>query len=357
MGQLLFGFSDSLNIWVPGGASMPSSSSPASAAPIEITVTRTVPIPPERALPTSAPSKGRWSKPLEWWVSRQVFQALNYAGMLAPKRAPTPIGRALGLLAYSGMPRYRKVAIANLRRAYGDEWDEAALQDLARQSFQNLGITLAEFCLQMPRLTLESARREVHFEGKQYFEEALSRGKGVVLVSAHYGNWELIGPRLAAEGYCVNGISRKADDAGMDRLITNIRTRHCRQIPRAQAAREGLAALRRNEVLAIGLDQNTAKGGIFVPFFGHPASTATGPAVFALKTGAAMIPTFCIREPNGDHVVKAWPPVYPCPTGERAADIQRLTGEMTQVIEAQIRQRPELWMWLHNRWKHQPTPE
>jgi KDO2-lipid IV(A) lauroyltransferase len=255
------------------------------------------------------------------------------------------------------MPRYRKVAIANLRRAYGDEWDEAALRRLALQSFQNLGITLAEFGLRMPRLTLEAAQREVRFEGKQHFEEALARGKGVILVSAHYGNWELIGPRLAAEGYCVNGISRKADDAGMDRLITSVRTRHCRQIPRAQAAREGLAALRRNEVLAIGLDQNTVKGGVFVPFFGHPASTATGPAAFALKTGAAVIPTFCIREPNGDPIVKALPPIYACPTENRAEDIQRLTAEMTQVIETQIRQRPELWMWLHNRWKHQPTVE
>src|SRR5688572_8459516 len=187
---------------------MPSSPSPsASAAPIDMTAAGTLRLPPERALPTPAP-KGRWSKPLEWWVSRQLVHALNFAGMMAPKTAPKPIGRALGLLAYSGMPRYRKVAIANLRRAYGDEWDEAALHSLARESFQNVGITLAEFCLRMPRLTLEDAQREVRFEGKQHFEEALARGKGVILVSAHYGNWELIGPRVAAEGYCVNGISR-----------------------------------------------------------------------------------------------------------------------------------------------------
>src|SRR5687767_2896955 len=102
---------------------MPSSPSPSAfAAPNEITAAGTLHLPPERALPTPSP-KGRWSKPLEWWVSRQLVQALNFAGMLAPRTASRPIGRALGLIAYFGMPRYRKVAIANLRRAYGDQWD------------------------------------------------------------------------------------------------------------------------------------------------------------------------------------------------------------------------------------------
>jgi KDO2-lipid IV(A) lauroyltransferase len=139
-------------------------------------------------------------------------------------------------------------------------------------------------------------------------------------------------------------------------MIERIRS-HCgtEVIPRAEAARKGLAALRRNEILAILLDQNIQEGGIFVPFYGYPASTATGPAVFALKTGAAIVPTFCLREKDGTHRIRAYPPLYPEATGDRQADVFRLTARITAAIEHQIRQRPELWCWIHNRWKLQPA--
>lgn len=297
----------------------------------------------------------RWSKPLEWWLTRQLVLTLNGVGRLLPRQALPPIGRALGMAAFHAMPRYRKVALSNLRRAYGAEWSEAQIQDTARESFRNLGVTLVEFFLRQPRITGEEVEREVHFEGQEHYEQAFKRGKGVLLITAHYGNWEMMGPRLHRAGYKVSAVSRTADDPGTERMIEQIRTRcGLQQIPRKHAARMGLAALRRNEILAILLDQNTLEGGVFVPFFGHPASTATGPAVFALKTGAAIVPTFCIRDAGGRLRMKAWPPIYPEPSGNRAADVERLTAEITRVIELQIRERPELWFWLHDRWKLQP---
>lgn len=300
----------------------------------------------------------RWSKPIEWWLTRQLVRALSVVGSLLPRHAFAPLGRTLGMGAFHTMTRYRKVALANLRRAYGSEWSEEQIQSVARESFRNLGITLIEFFLRQPRITAEEVEREVRFEGQEHYEEAFKRGKGVLLITAHYGNWEMMGPRLHRAGYRVSAVSRTADDPGTEHMIEQIRTRcGLQQIPRKLAARMGLAALRRNEILAILLDQNTAEGGIFVPFFGYPASTATGPAVFALKTGAAIVPTFCIREADGTHRMKAWPPIYPESTGDRARDVERLTAEITRVIELQIRERPELWFWLHNRWKLQPGDE
>jgi Kdo2-lipid IVA lauroyltransferase/acyltransferase len=297
----------------------------------------------------------RWTKPLEWWATRQLVRSLNLLGSILPRRCLAPLGRCLGVVAYHAMPRYRKVALGNLRRAFGREWDEARIQHVARESFRHLGITLIEFFLRQPKIRGEEVEREVRFVGQEYFEEAFKQGKGAILVTAHYGNWEMMGPRLHRAGYKVSAVSRTADDPGLEHMIEEIRTRGgIRQIPRPQAARMGLSALRRNEVLAILLDQNTAEGGVFVPFFGHPASTAVGPAVFGLKTGAAIVPTFCLREADGSHTMRAWPPIYPQPTGDRAQDVERLTAEVTQVIEAQIRERPELWAWLHNRWKLQP---
>jgi Kdo2-lipid IVA lauroyltransferase/acyltransferase len=276
-------------------------------------------------------------------------------GAVLPTRAYGPIGRALGRLAFAAMPRYRKVARANLKRAFGNDWSHQRMEAVARECFRHFGITFVEFFLRQPRLQGESIDRVVQFEGQEHFEEAFARGNGVLLITAHLGNWEIMGPRLTRAGYRLSAVSRAADDPGMEQMVESIRGRAgVTQIPRERATREGLATLRRNEILAILLDQNTAEGGIFVPFFGYPASTATGPAVFALKTGAALLPTFCLRQPDGTHVMRAWPAIYPEATGDRAADVYRLTAEVTRVIELQIRERPELWCWLHNRWKLQP---
>ncbi|MFN3652865.1 MAG: lysophospholipid acyltransferase family protein [Armatimonadota bacterium] len=303
----------------------------------------------------SGPKEQRWSKPLEWWATRVLVRTLNLIGRVTPRPALTVLGNGLGMGAYHTMTRYRKVAHANLRRAYGGSWSDAEIERVARESFRCVGRTLVEFFLRQPRISPEEIEREVRFEGQEHFEAAFARGKGVILVTAHYGNWEMMGPRLARAGYQVSAISRTADDPGLEQMIESIRTRcGLRQIPRQKAAREGLAALRRNEILAILLDQNTLEGGVFVPFYGHLASTATGPAVFSLKTGAALVPTFCMREPDGTHTMRAWPPIYPTPTGDRDGDVLRLTAEITHVIESQIRERPELWCWLHNRWKLQP---
>jgi KDO2-lipid IV(A) lauroyltransferase len=302
------------------------------------------------------PAGRRWTKPLEWWLTRRFIRALELAGRVTPRAALVPLGRSLGILAYRTMPRYRKVALANLRRAYGDEWTDARIEATARESFRHLGITLVEFFLRQPRITMEEVEREVRFVGQEHFEAAFARGKGAILVTAHYGNWEMMGPRLARAGYAVSAVSRTADDPGLENMIEAIRTRTgLRQIPRRQAARQGLAALRRNEILAILLDQNTLEGGVFVPFFGYPASTATGPALFSLKTGAALVPTFCLREADGTHTMKAWPAIYPEAAGDRSRAVQELTAAVTRVIELQIRERPELWFWLHNRWKLQPN--
>ena len=299
----------------------------------------------------------RWSKPIEWWATRQLLTLLRLLGAVLPLPVLRALGRGLGIGGFYAMRRYRVVALDNLRRAFGSEWSEEQIQATARESFRNLGVTLVEFLLRQPRITPEEVLAEVEFAGKEHYAAAFARGKGILLITAHYGNWEMMGPRLAREGYQVNAISRVADDPGTEQMIESIRTRcGTKQIPRQKAAREGLAALRRNEILAILLDQNTAEGGVFVPFFGHPASTATGPAVFALKTGAALVPTFCLRNPDGTHTMIAREPIYPESTGDRAEDILRLTAELTLSIEEQIRSRPDLWFWLHNRWKLQPTP-
>jgi len=279
---------------------------------------------------------------LAWGLRR-----LPYGGLGFP-------GRLLGSLSYSLMPRYRRVARANLRRAYGDQWSEAQVAAIARRSFQHLGMTLVE-ALWMPRLTTGALRRLVRLEGREHLDAALAGGHGAILISAHYGNWEIMAPRLVDAGYRISTIARDADDPGVNRILNDLRRGAGQQIlPRASATRPALACLRRNEVLALLLDQNTLKGGVFVPFFGIPAATAAGPATLALRTGAPLVPIFCVRQPDRSHVARILPPILPESVGDTAADVLRLTAAITAAIEAQIRAEPEQWLWIHNRWKLRP---
>lgn len=310
---------------------------------------------------TSSPATppARWSKPFEWWLTRMLLRLMKAAGRAVSPRGAERLGRGFGGLAYRTMTRYRLVALRNLELAFGRDWSENQIRRTAIASFQHIGVTAVEFFLRQPRLTQAEVLEDVEFEGQRLYEEAFRRGNGVILVTAHYGNWEMMGPRLAAAGYRVNAVSRTADDPGTEAMIEATRSAGgVHQIPRRRAAREGLAALRRNEILAILLDQNSAEGGVFVPFFGHPASTATGPAVFALKTGAAILPTFCIRRGGGKFTIRVHDPVpLPPAATDRASAVGELTAAITAAIERQIREKPEQWCWLHNRWKRQPLPD
>ncbi|MCJ7752738.1 MAG: lysophospholipid acyltransferase family protein, partial [Armatimonadetes bacterium] len=126
---------------------------------------------------------------------------------------------------------------------------------------------------------------------------------------------------------------------------------------RRAAVRGSLRALRNNELLGILLDQNAGDDGVFVDFFGHLASTASGAAAFALKTGAAVLPTFGVRKPDGTHAVEVSEPVPLVNTGDRERDIRENTARYTKIIEDQIRTHPEQWFWLHKRWKARPHEE
>jgi len=254
-----------------------------------------------------------------------------------------------------GVRRYREVARRNLRAAFG--WPEPRVEAVARQVFRNLGKSLVEF-LRLPALSPAELLDLCQLEGLEYLRAGLAAGRGVLIITAHYGNWELIAARLVLEGERLSVVARDADDGATHRFITRLRE-GCgyRVIPRRAAPRAVLEALRRNEVVAILVDQNTTQGGQFVPFFGRTAATATGPAVLALRTEAALLPGFCVRLPDDRHVGRLEPPVTPFRTGDREADVVELTAHLTRLIEAQVRADPAQWLWIHDRWRYRPAEE
>jgi KDO2-lipid IV(A) lauroyltransferase len=265
------------------------------------------------------------------------------------------LGAALGDLLFLCIRRYREVARRNLTMAFG--WEAEQVEGVARQVFRNVGQTLVEF-LRLPAMSAEEIRRLVPLEGVEHLHAGLAAGRGLLLITGHFGNWELLGARLVVEGIPLSVVARDADDPMAHALINRIRT-ECgyRVISRQSAHRGVLEALRRNEAVAILMDQNTIEGGQFVPFFGKMAATVTGPAVFALRTGAAVIPGFIVRRPDGTHVGTGCPPVALPQTGDREADVLALTAHLTGIIEAHVRADPAQWLWIHDRWRHRPPEE
>jgi KDO2-lipid IV(A) lauroyltransferase len=280
---------------------------------------------------------------------------LQTTARVLPWRPAQRLGVGIGELLYRGVRRYREVALRNLDSAFG--WEACRTQTVARQSFRNIGKTLVEF-LRLPTLSKEAIRSRFHLEGMEHLHAARAAGRGALLITAHYGNWEFFAARLVLEGIPCSVVAREADTAVTNGMIQRVREA-CgyRVIPRQSAPRGVLGALRQNEMVAMLIDQNTVRGGIFVPFLGRQAATAIGPAVFALRTGASVVPCFAVRQPDDTHVGRFLPPVALPQSGDRETDIRELTARLTAIIETQVRADPTQWFWIHDRWRHRPPEE
>lgn len=295
-------------------------------------------------------------KAIELWLGRTALVGVARIVGVMPESAALRLGSGLGALSYNLSKRYRTVAISNLTQVFGAEWDERRIAATAKRAFQNVGMNLVEF-LRFRNMDPSHLDEIVTVEGEENAREALFRGRGIVAVTAHYGNFELFGAAFARKGYPLSVIARDADDKGTTDLINSIREKMGYWVfPRRNAARKALGVLRKNGVLGVLPDQNDLDG-IFVPFLGRLAATATGPAFMALHTGAAVVPAFIHRTANNKHVVRIFPAIEFTPTGDNDADIRALTIRINQALEVVIREHPEQWFWLHNRWKTRPPAE
>ena len=227
-------------------------------------------------------------------------------------------------------------------------------EQLARRCFHNMGKNLMEF-MQLPRTSPETIHRLVTFEGREHIDQALAQGKGAIILTAHFGNWELLGASILANGYTIRGITRQLRSKRLDAIVSTYREKVGWQgIDRDRSVREVLRCLRQNELIAILADVDTRTRGVFVDFFGRPAYTPYSPVALALKTGAAILPTFIIRQPDDSHRAVVEAPLPLQQSGDREQDLLVNTQRFTKVIESYIRRYPEQWIWMHERWKTKP---
>ena len=264
------------------------------------------------------------------------------------------VGRRLGDLVWAALPGRRAVVLDNLARAFADERSRDDLATVGRRCFQHLGMNLVESCTFLFRSPAVLLRR-VEVRGAEHVEAAAALGRGMLLLTAHFGNWELLAASHALERWPLSVMIRPLDSALLDPLIERFRLRSgVELIAKRHGLRDALEALRRGRMVGILLDQNASRReGVFVPFFGIPASTSRGMAVIALRSGAPVLPVFIRRVSGGRHVVEVEPAV-PVPDG---GDVVAYTAAFNRAIEAAIRRAPEQWFWLHRRWKTQPVEE
>ncbi len=274
--------------------------------------------------------------------------------LLLPRKTALNLGVLLARLLFLFSHREKAKALGNLSIAFGAEKSSRDILRICRLCFENLGKGLMEV-LQFPRLTSENLGRLVSFEGKQNINEALKKGKGVVVLTAHFGNWELLGASLALLGYDVGFIVRPVRSTRLEALVNrNRESMGIECIPRGTSIKKALRCLRRNGVLGILSDIDTRVDGVFVDFFGRPAFTPRGPASIALRTGAVLIPMFIIRQEDDTHRIVAEKALELKVTGDQEEDIKLNTARFTKIIESYIRKCPEQWIWIHERWKTRP---
>lgn len=262
-------------------------------------------------------------------------------------------GSMLGTAFYNASARYRKIAIKNLSAVYKDEKSEAEIKSIAKQVFIHFTRAALEF-FYVISLNREQIDNLVDFEGYEHIDKALAGGKGCIVITAHYGNWELFARKLVIHGYKMNVIARDSDDPGITGITTRIReSGGYRVFDKDQPIIGAFRSLKNNECLGILPDQNESTG-VFVDFFSRPTATATGPAVMSIKSGAAIVPGFATRQPDGRYKAIAYPRIDFTPSGDETKDIRDLTALINLAIERQIRENPSQWLWLHDRWKLSP---
>lgn len=269
-------------------------------------------------------------------------------------RAAHAVGERLGDLA-RGLGLRRRVAEDNLARAF-PERDDAARAAILVAHYRELGRVVTEYA-RMPDLVAADGApivRAIH--GREHLEAARGLGRGVILLTGHYGNFELLGA-LLGRMHPVDFIVKPLSNPAMEAWLVDLRRRSgVGLLPIGSGVRGAFASLRANRWIAMVADQDARRHGVFVPFLGRPASTPTGPAELSMRTGAPIVMGFVTRQADGTLELEIQP-ALPRPDGDGPAAVLELTARHTAGLEQWVRRHPEMWFWLHRRWKTAPPAE
>jgi KDO2-lipid IV(A) lauroyltransferase len=283
-----------------------------------------------------------------------IVKVLGLLPRCAARRAAIGLAQLVRLL----HPRLARVAIRNLQIAY-PQMSEAERQLIVHGVFTSLGRLLAEFCL-FPRYTRQNANTVVVYDGFENYAAASAQGKGVLLMTAHLGAWELGSFYHSLMGHPIRELVRQLDNPYLDKLVEHYRTLHGnRTVDKDDSIRAMIKAMRAGETVGVLMDVNMVPPhGVFVPFFGVAAYTAASAARVAAHTGCSVVPAFTVwDETAGKYRVRFEPALQLIRTDDPDSDMVANTALFTSVTEKFIREYPDQWLWVHRRWKTRPEGE
>ena len=299
-----------------------------------------------------------WTASLRHGIEYAVFRFGLFLGKKLSLLQLQKIGRGVGSVGYKVLRKDRGIIEKQLELIF-PELDAAKRKQWTQDCFTHFGQMLFEF-LSLPQI-LRNEADLLEVENEEVLTKAIQAEKGVILLAMHSGNWELISAYAKRSGLKMKAATTNFPDPRINELIESQREHGNMEILRrgtSTAIRKLLSCLREKEVLVLAIDQDTNVLSTWVPFFGIPAKTPIGAAVFALKTGASVISYNVIRLPNGTfrmrfetlgNFVRQHP--------EMEQDVYSVTRKMNLHLEQRIRENPPQWAWFHRRWRHRPAEE
>lgn len=284
--------------------------------------------------------------------------AMGQLAKHCPDDKVKPFGEMVGRLVWRLSKRYRNVALKNLRFVYSSEKTEDEIQDLAVAVFKHFGRLFVEFfwATRAGDKKIKSII-DISSSDAEPLISALESGRGAIVITGHFGNWELMARRLVIDGFPMTVVARDSDDPAQTGLVNKIReSGGYKVISREEPASKIMQVLKSNQLLGMLPDQNTIDKPIFVPFFGKLASTAPGVALLAIRTDCPIILGFAVRQ-GLRWKIEVTDTFYAPKEGDLRSKIYEVTAAYTKGIENEIRKYPEQWLWFHDRWRKRPPDE
>ena len=289
-----------------------------------------------------------------WFLYRLITSIISLLNFL-PRNVAITVGGIWGQLAFLVIRDARRRTLSNLSMAFGEKTNEKELTRLGRKVFQNLGKNVAD-AVRLKKMTWEYVEKITEIEGLEHLDRAYQAGKGVIALSGHIGNFELLGAYLSLRGYKVSVVGRELYDPRLDRLLVkNRESVGLENIPSRAGIRSVIRALRAGRVLGVLADQDSSRvRGVFVDFFGRPTRTPAGPGLLSYKIRSPIIPMAILRKGRDRYKIIVKPKVELGFSGDREKDLIDVTQKYTRVLESIIREYPAQWLWMHDRWKNKP---
>ncbi|HTZ11070.1 MAG TPA: lysophospholipid acyltransferase family protein [Candidatus Margulisiibacteriota bacterium] len=297
----------------------------------------------------------KFRKKLGRFVGWLALKTCSLIIRVLPMRYIYAFAGGVAFLGYYIAGKQRKIALHSLSVAFGKEKSASEIEKIAKDCFSFMAKSGVEvlFFMNKPRLI----DQRFSMEGKENLDRALSKGKGVILISAHFGNFPLMLAKISIAGYPTSAIMRPMRDPRTEKIFSRerekLKIKTIYSQPRNACVGGTIEALRNNELVFIPVDQNFGTAGVFVDFFGRKAATATGPVIFAQRTKAAIVPCFTIRNQDDTHRIVFEPELDMEKGSSPQETIIKNIQKITDIIECYIRRHPAEWGWIHRRWKTQ----